>query len=123
MGQARYTKFMTLPCAFLKKFARRSPEKPRVKLFTTNYDLCIETAGLRLSVVLIDGFSRSAEQRFNRDHFNHDIVRRVASSTKADYPTVCSTYTSCTVRWIGGDGWMESLFEASMTQARTVGPS
>jgi hypothetical protein len=56
-----------------------------VKLFTTNYDLCIETAGLRLGVVLIDGFSHSAEQRFNRDHFGHDIVRRAASSTKADY--------------------------------------
>ena len=71
--------------AFLKKFARRSPEKPRVKLFTTNYDLCVETAGLRLGVVLIDGFSHSAEQRFNRDHFDHDIVRRAASSTRADY--------------------------------------
>lgn len=71
--------------AFLKKFARRSPEKPRVKLFTTNYDLCIETAGLRLGVVLIDGFSHSAEQRFNRDHFDHDIVRRASSGTKADY--------------------------------------
>jgi hypothetical protein len=70
---------------FLRKFARRSPEKPRVKLFTTNYDLCIETAGLRLGVVLIDGFSHSAEQRFNRDHFDHDIVRRAASSAKADY--------------------------------------
>ncbi len=71
--------------AFLKKFARRSPEKPRVKLFTTNYDLCVETAGLRLGVVLIDGFSHSAEQRFNRDHFDYDIVRRAASSTRADY--------------------------------------
>jgi len=71
--------------SFLRKFARRSPEKPRVKLFTTNYDLCIETAGLRLGVVLIDGFSHSAEQRFNRDHFDHDIVRRASSSTKVDY--------------------------------------
>ncbi|WP_346900665.1 SIR2 family protein [uncultured Roseibium sp.] len=71
--------------AFLKKFARRSPEKPRVKLFTTNYDLCIETAGLRLGIVLIDGFSHSAEQRFNRDHFDHEIVRRAASGTKTDY--------------------------------------
>ncbi|KKK85221.1 hypothetical protein LCGC14_2775470 [marine sediment metagenome] len=56
-----------------------------MKLFTTNYDLCIETAGLRLGVVLIDGFSHSAEQRFNRGHFDHDIVRRAVSSTKADY--------------------------------------
>lgn len=71
--------------AFVRKFARRSPEKPRVKLFTTNYDLCIETAASRLGVVLIDGFSHTAVQRFNRDHFQHDIVRRAASSTKADY--------------------------------------
>lgn len=71
--------------AFLKKFARRSPEKPRVKIFTTNYDLCIETAGLRLGVAMIDGFSHSAEQRFNRDHFDYDIVRRTVSGTKADY--------------------------------------
>lgn len=70
---------------FLRKFARRSQEKPRVKLFTTNYDLCIEAAGLRLGIVLIDGFSHSVEQRFNRDHFDHDIVRRAASSTKAEY--------------------------------------
>lgn len=71
--------------AILKKFARRSPEKPRVKLFTTNYDLCIEASGLRLGVVLIDGFSHSAEQRFNRDNFDYDIVRRANSSAKAEY--------------------------------------
>lgn len=71
--------------SFLQKFSRRSPEKSRVRLFTTNYDLCVEMAALRRGVVLIDGFSHSAEQRFNRDHFQHDIVRRSASSTKADY--------------------------------------
>lgn len=88
LGQVGFVDAATdLPAhsAFFKKFARRSPEKPRVKLFTTNYDLCIETAGLRLGVVLIDGFSHSAEQRFNRDNFDHDIVRRAASGTKADY--------------------------------------
>lgn len=71
--------------AFLQKFSRRSPDKPRVKMFTTNYDLCIETAALRRGVVLIDGFSHSAEQRFNRDNFDHDLVRRTASGTKAEY--------------------------------------
>ncbi|UWP88442.1 SIR2 family protein [Aliiroseovarius crassostreae] len=70
---------------FLKRFARRSPEKNRVKLFTTNYDLCIETAGLGLGIVLIDGFSHSAEQRFNRDHFDYDIVRRDTTGAKANY--------------------------------------
>lgn len=76
---------LTAHTGFIRKFARRSPEKPRVKLFTTNYDLCIETAAARLGVVLVDGFSHAAVQRFNRDHFQHDIVRRSPKGTKADY--------------------------------------
>ena len=69
----------------IQKFAKRAVDKPRVKVFTTNYDLCIEEAAARLGVVLIDGFSHSAEQRFNRDYFQHDLVRRQTSGTKADY--------------------------------------
>ncbi|KQW82175.1 SIR2 family protein [Ensifer sp. Root127] len=69
----------------IQKFAKRAVDKPRVKMFTTNYDLCIEEAASRLGVVLVDGFSHSAEQRFNRDYFQHDIVRRQTSGTKADY--------------------------------------
>ncbi|WP_045984313.1 SIR2 family protein, partial [Paracoccus sp. S4493] len=76
---------LTAHAGFIRKFARRSPEKPRVKLFTTNYDLCIETAAARLGVVLVDGFSHAAVQRFNRDHFQHDIVRRSPKGTRADY--------------------------------------
>lgn len=71
--------------ALLQKLAKRSIEKPRVRLFTTNYDLCLEEAASRIGVVLVDGFSHSAEQRFNRDYFQHDIVRRTPGSTKADY--------------------------------------
>ncbi|CDN46549.1 SIR2 family protein [Neorhizobium galegae] len=69
----------------IQKFAKRAVDKPRVKVFTTNYDLCVEEAASRLGVVLIDGFSHSAEQRFNRDYFQHDLVRRQTSGTKADY--------------------------------------
>ena len=83
---------------FLRKFARRSPEKPRVKLFTTNYDLCIETAGLRLGVVLIDGFSHSAEQRFNRDHFDMISYGVSLPLRRPTTSTVCSISTNCTVR-------------------------
>ncbi|WP_063963274.1 SIR2 family protein [Ensifer sp. Root31] len=71
--------------AFIQKLGKRSVDKPRVKVFTTNYDLCVEEASARLGVVLVDGFSHSAEQRFNRDYFQHDIVRRQTSGTKADY--------------------------------------
>lgn len=69
----------------LAKFGRRNPEKPRVKIFTTNYDLCIEEAALRLNAVLVDGFSHSARQRYNRDNFDHDIVRRRSGTTRADF--------------------------------------
>lgn len=49
---------LTAHTGFIRKFARRSTEKPRVKLFTTNYDLCIETTATRLGVVLVDGLPR-----------------------------------------------------------------
>lgn len=70
---------------FLRRLARRSAEKARVKLFTTNYDRCIEEAAVARNLALIDGFSHSAVQRFNRDHFQQDIVRRSSGSTRADY--------------------------------------
>lgn len=70
---------------FLRRLARRSAEKARVKIFTTNYDRCIEEAAAARNLVLVDGFSHSAVQRFNRDHFQHDIVRRSSSSTRAEY--------------------------------------
>src|SRR5579859_6020669 len=44
---------------FLRKVARRSPRKPRMKLFTTNYDLCFEAAATKARFVVIDGFSHS----------------------------------------------------------------
>jgi hypothetical protein len=43
--------------AFLRKIARRSTRLPRLKLFTTNYDLCFEAAASRTRFVVIDGFS------------------------------------------------------------------
>jgi hypothetical protein len=76
---------LTAHRGLIQKFAKRAVDKPRVKLFTTNYDLCVEEAASRLGVVLIDGFSHSAEQRFNRDYFQHDLVTRQTSGTKADY--------------------------------------
>lgn len=76
---------LTTHKSIIQKLAKRAVEKPRVKLFTTNYDLCLEEAASRLGVILIDGFSHSAEQRFNRDYFHHDLVRRPISGTRADY--------------------------------------
>lgn len=60
----------------------RSVNKERARLFTTNYDLCVEEVSVAHNIVLIDGFSRSVEQQYDRDHFRLDIVRRSPDTTR-----------------------------------------
>jgi SIR2-like domain len=62
--------------AFLRKIARRPVRFQRTKLFTTNYDLCFETAAGASGFVVIDGFSHTSPQEFDGMHFGYDIVRR-----------------------------------------------
>lgn len=62
--------------ALVRKIARRGNRKPRTKIFTTNYDLCFEQAARQQQFVLIDGFSHSTPQVYDRAHFSYDIVRR-----------------------------------------------
>ncbi|MNZ36149.1 hypothetical protein D3C78_535620 [compost metagenome] len=64
----------------LQKLARRRVRDPRLKIFTTNYDMCFETAASRLGMVAIDGFSYTRKRRFDGKHFTYDIVRREADS-------------------------------------------
>jgi len=42
---------------FLHRLSRRRVRDSRLKLFTTNYDLCFETAAGRQGLVVLDGFS------------------------------------------------------------------
>lgn len=60
----------------LKKLIRRRARDSRVKLFTTNYDLCFESAAGELGIVPIDGFSFGSPRRFDPRFFDYDIVRR-----------------------------------------------
>jgi hypothetical protein len=69
----------------VRKIARRGIRKPRAKLFTTNYDLCFETAAQGQQFVVIDGFSHSHPQVYDRAHFGYDIVRRVGDQDAPDY--------------------------------------
>jgi hypothetical protein len=79
--------------AFLRKIAKRSTRKPRVKLFTTNYDLCFETAASRIRFVVVDGFSHTQPQEFDGAHFNYDFVRRESDRDVPDYvPNVVHLY-------------------------------
>lgn len=65
--------------AFLRRLARRSIRLPRLKLFTTNYDLCFEEAAARNRFVVIDGFDHYRTPAFDGDLFSYDIVRRSRS--------------------------------------------
>ncbi|MBI2254763.1 MAG: SIR2 family protein [Proteobacteria bacterium] len=70
---------------FVRKIGRRGFRKSRAKIFTTNYDLTIEEAARRLRFTIIDGFSHTLDQVYDRQHFDYDIVRREASKDAPDY--------------------------------------
>jgi hypothetical protein len=79
--------------AFLRKVARRSTRLPRMKLFTTNYDLCFEAAASATRFVVIDGFSHTHPQEFDGTHFGYDLVRRGEEREAPDYiPNVFHLY-------------------------------
>lgn len=69
---------------FLRRLARRRARDPRLKVFTTNYDLCFERAAGALGLVALDGFSFSQPRRFDPVFFDYDVVRR--STTGTDGP-------------------------------------
>ncbi|MCY4043960.1 MAG: SIR2 family protein [Cellvibrionales bacterium] len=60
----------------LQKLARRRVRDPRLKVFTTNYDMCFETAASELGMMVVDGFSYTRKRRFDGRFFNFDVVRR-----------------------------------------------
>lgn len=61
---------------FLRRLARRRVRDSRLKLFTTNYDLCFERAAGEVGLVALDGFSFSYPRRFDPVFFDYDLVRR-----------------------------------------------
>lgn len=67
----------------INKLSKRRARDPRLKVFTTNYDLCFETAASNLGKVVIDGFSYTSKRKFNGKYFQYDIVQR--DSEKHDF--------------------------------------
>lgn len=60
----------------LHRLSRRRVRDQRLKVFTTNYDLCFERAAAELGGVVLDGFSFTAPRRFDPRFFTYDIIRR-----------------------------------------------
>ena len=61
---------------FLHRLSRRRVRDQRLKVFTTNYDLCYERAAAALGGVALDGFSFTAPRRYDPRFFGYDIIRR-----------------------------------------------
>lgn len=61
---------------FLHRLSRRRVRDSRLKLFTTNYDLCFESAAGKQGLVALDGFSFTQPRHFDPRFFLYDIVRR-----------------------------------------------
>ncbi|WP_375596121.1 SIR2 family protein [Algihabitans albus] len=71
--------------SFLRRLARRSIRRERLKLFTTNYDLCFEHAAQRSGFIVIDGFTLSNPSTFDPMHFSYDVVRRGSEPDAPDF--------------------------------------
>lgn len=70
---------------FLHRLSRRRARDQRLKIFTTNYDLCFERSASILGGVAIDGFSFTAPRRYDPRYFSYDLVRRPRSGEDASY--------------------------------------
>jgi hypothetical protein len=71
---------------FLHRLSRRRVRDSRLKLFTTNYDLCFETAAGLQGLVVLDGFSFTQPRHFDPRFFLYDIVRRPATGEEVGTP-------------------------------------
>ncbi|PTB92433.1 SIR2 family protein [Marinobacter sp. B9-2] len=71
---------------FLHRLSRRRNSDPRIKLFTTNYDLCFEKSAALQGLIVIDGFSLNKPRIFDPGFFGFDVVRRGSDpSQKNDF--------------------------------------
>ncbi|MDP0501842.1 MAG: SIR2 family protein [Verrucomicrobiota bacterium JB022] len=60
----------------LRKLVPRRGDFPRTKIFTTNYDLCLENAAEQLGMPYLDGFSFAYPRRFHGRWLDYDLVKR-----------------------------------------------
>lgn len=79
LGQAD----LTTHKEFLRRLACRPANKPRLRLFTSNYDRCFEQAAGDLGYAVVDGFSYSMPRRYAANFFSYDFVRRDSRQREA----------------------------------------
>jgi hypothetical protein len=80
------TRQLTAHRTFLHRLSRRRVRDSRLKLFTTNYDLCFEAAASKQGLVVLDGFSFTQPRQFDPRFFLYDIVRRPTTGEEVGTP-------------------------------------
>lgn len=69
----------------LSRLVPRRQDLPRTRIFTTNYDLCIELAAKERRMPILDGFDLITPRTFDGRWFDYDFVRRSTRDGAPDY--------------------------------------
>lgn len=69
----------------LSRVVPRRQDLPRTRIFTTNYDLCIELAAKEKRMPILDGFDLITPRTFDGRWFDYDFVRRSTREGAPDY--------------------------------------
>lgn len=69
----------------LSRVVPRRQDLPRTRVFTTNYDLCLELAAKARRMPILDGFDLITPRTFDGRWFDYDFVRRSTREGAPDY--------------------------------------
>ncbi len=69
----------------LSRMVPRRQDLPRTRIFTTNYDLCLELAAKERRMPILDGFDLITPRTFDGRWFDYDFVRRSSKEGAPNY--------------------------------------
>lgn len=69
----------------LSRVVPRRQDLPRTRIFTTNYDLCLELAAKERRMPILDGFDLITPRTFDGRWFDYDFVRRSSKEGAPNY--------------------------------------
>jgi hypothetical protein len=69
----------------LNRVVPRRQDLPRTRIFTTNYDPCLELAAKESRMPILDGFDLITPRTFDGRWFDYDFVRRSTKEGAPDY--------------------------------------
>jgi hypothetical protein len=111
---------------FLHRLSRRRGRDPRLKVFTTNYDLCFERAAGLQGLIVNDGFSFTQPRIFDPRFFGYDIVRRSRLTAEhGDYLEGVFHLLKLhgSVNWANNDGRIEEKNVPNASEACLIYPA